>query len=388
MFILLVLVIIIIVVVVAVAGGATGLREHERVEHTFLGGGGPSLVVIAGIGGVVVLGGVAFLVFGVRGGGSNDPVSLPRTPAPVVPSTPDPELQEQVERALAPPVEESTPRQGRRGPDLVLVAAEDGVSAGDAVADRLEDGSVLHVVAKGFEPHATGSVAQCLFSTDGPRDCSNRFPVNFGEGGNAEFQYLVEDQVGGRRCDPTSACVLVVGHEELGLRAVAFTVFGGRAPDPGIVTVRPDAALAAGQDITIGIDGYPADTAVSAAQCARPNAREIGRCGRVVEGRTGDDGSLQLHLAARVGEIGPDVECGPRDLCAVVVTADAPVAPVVTTLQFAAGPTADYDSWRVALGAMIAALLLALAVRLVRRTDWREPAEAATPAMDAAVLET
>ncbi|HVM01579.1 MAG TPA: hypothetical protein VM263_02830, partial [Acidimicrobiales bacterium] len=60
----------------------------------------------------------------------------------------------------------------------------------------------------------------------------------------------------------------------------------------------------------------------------------------------------------------------------------------VATLAFAGGPGPSYDGARLAAGLAAAALLLALAAWLVRRTDWREPTEASTPALDAATFDT
>ncbi|HLF40907.1 MAG TPA: hypothetical protein VI854_05455, partial [Acidimicrobiia bacterium] len=80
--------------------------------------------------------------------------------------------------------------------------------------------------------------------------------------------------------------------------------------------------------------------------------------------------------------------CGPRAPCAVRVVADAAIPRVSAGMTFSSGPAARYDAGRVALGIAIAGLLLALAAGLVRRTDWSGPAEAATPAMDSAVLDS
>jgi hypothetical protein len=60
----------------------------------------------------------------------------------------------------------------------------------------------------------------------------------------------------------------------------------------------------------------------------------------------------------------------------------APVVPVT----FAAGPSARYESARVLLGLALGCVLLAVALVLVRTTDWRKPTEADTPELDRAVL--
>lgn len=85
-----------------------------------------------------------------------------------------------------------------------------------------------------------------------------------------------------------------------------------------------------------------------------------------------------LRLTMRTGEV-DGVACGPRRPCSVRGAAEAPVAPVTVPVAFSAGPSARYDGGRLTAGLALAALLLALARRLVRATDWREPAEASTP---------
>jgi hypothetical protein len=70
-----------------------------------------------------------------------------------------------------------------------------------------------------------------------------------------------------------------------------------------------------------------------------------------------------------------------------VLAGDGSVVAPVVALSFSGGPAAGYDGLRVAAGLLLAAALLAAAAVLVRRTDWTEPSEAATPEMDATNFE-
>jgi hypothetical protein len=256
-----------------------------------------------------------------------------------------------------------------------------------AVVDRLPEHAVLVVTAKGFKP-GTGEVAQCAVRPEGPRLCVNRFPVEFDGEGTARFQYFVSDRVGpaGRCGAGQAACLLLVSGSHGEPRGSVFTVFHDPAPPPGRVTVEPRSALSDGDEVTVRASGFPPATRLVAAQCPPGPGVDPSRCRRAASTTTARDGEAVVRLTVRTGEVG-GVTCGPRRPCSVRVAAEAPVAPVTVPVTFSAGPSARYQAGRLAAGMALAALLLALAWRLVRTTDWREPAEASTPEMDRAVLD-
>jgi hypothetical protein len=268
------------------------------------------------------------------------------------------------------------------GPD---VAISSGAPA--AVVDRLPDRAVLLVTAKGFKP-GTGHVAQCRLDPERPLACVNRFPVEFDGDGTARFQYLVSDRVGpAGRCGAGQApCLVVVFGSHGERRASAFTVFHEAAPSPGLVAVEPRAGLSDGDVVTVRASGFPPATRLLAAQCPPGTGVDPGRCRRAASTTTGPDGDAVLRLTMRTGEV-DGVACGPRRPCSVRVVAEAPVVPVTVPVTFTTGPSARYKGGRVAAGLALAALLLVLAWRLVRTTDWREPAAASTPEMDQAILD-
>jgi hypothetical protein len=102
----------------------------------------------------------------------------------------------------------------------------------------------------------------------------------------------------------------------------------------------------------------------------------------------GSDGTGHTAFVVREGEVGSDgVRCGRGTRCGIVVQgATAPASSPVVPISFAAGIGAHYSAARVLIGLVVASALLALALLLIRRTDWRKPTEADTPDLDAAVL--
>ena len=256
-----------------------------------------------------------------------------------------------------------------------------------AVIDRLPAGAVLVVRAEGFDP-GTGRVAQCGLGRDGAEGCVNGFPVEFGAEGTARFQYRVSDRVHeGERCGAGQRpCLLVVSGAHDEGQAQAFTVFHDPAPPPGRITVEPRADLSDGDVVALTAAGFPPATTLHAAQCLVGIDAIPGDCRAAESTRTGPDGAAVLRFTVRTGER-DGVTCGRRQPCAIRVTAEAPVAPLTVPITFSAGPSARYDTARLAVGLALAALLLALGRRLLRTTDWREPAAAATPEMDRSVLD-
>ena len=375
-------VLLVVLVLAALAAAGAAVFGGGRGERSLLGGAGLPLVLLVGAVAVVVLGVAAVSMVGLRGGGGGDhepaaasppdtspPETSPTAPAPV-PAT-----------AATEPVDDAPVPPAAAGPKLTITSG-----AAATVVDRLPDGAVLVVTAKGFEP-GTGQVAQCVPGPEGPRGCVNRFPVEFDGDGTARFQYLVSDRVGrAGRCGAGLAPCLVVVSGSYGSRGSAYTVFHDSAPPPGRVTVEPRAGLSNGDEVTVRASGFPPTTRLFAAQCPAGTGVDPGRCRRSASTTTGRNGDAVLRLTLRTGDL-DGFACGARRSCSVRVAAEAPLAPVTVPVAFTTGPSARYHGGRLAAGLALTALLLALARRLVRTTDWREPAAASTPEMDRAVLD-
>ncbi len=379
-----VLLIVVLVGAVAAAGvaAASGSRDAER---SFFGGAGPPLVLLGGVVGVVVLVTAALFLVGVRGGGGGGDAESP-TPSTSTPGTSTPTTS-------APSVADPAPAPALPAGGAPALAAEAGPhltitsGASPATVDRLPDRAVLVVTADGFKP-GTGEVAQCRLHAEGRPDCVNRFPVQFDDGGTARFQYLVSEEVGsdGHCGAGQASCLVVVFGAHGEDRGSAFTVFGAAAPPPGRVRIEPQAGLSDGDIVTVSASGFPPATRLVATQCPPGPVIDPGRCRGAVAGRTGPEGAAVLRLTVRTGEVG-GVACGSRRPCSVRVVAEAPVAPVSLPVAFSGGPSVRYGGGRLAGGLTLTVLLLVLAWRLFRATDWQEPAAASTPEMDRAVLD-
>ncbi|MGH8972378.1 MAG: neocarzinostatin apoprotein domain-containing protein [Acidimicrobiia bacterium] len=373
-------VLLVVLVVGAVAAAAVAAASgHGGTDRSFLGGAGPPLVLLGGAVGVVVLFAAAAMLVGLRGGGGGDagdrPVS-PRPPASVPAGSPP---------APAPPAVEAggvPDRPAGIGPDVAITSG-----ARRGVVDRLPESAVLVVRARGFKP-GTGEVAQCALDADGPRECVNRFPVQFDAGGAARFQYLVSDGVepAGRCRAGGMPCLLIVFGPHGEAPGSVFTVFHDPAPPPGRIVVEPRAGLSDGDVVTVRASGFPPATRLVAAQCPPEANADPGRCRQAVSTLTDAGGGAVVRLTVRTGPVG-EGSCGARQPCSVRVAAEAAVAPVTVPVAFTAGPSARYRGGRLAGGLALAGLLLVLAWWLFRTTDWGEPTAAATPEMDRAVLD-
>jgi hypothetical protein len=375
MLILLLLVLVAAVAVVAAAGASAAGREDADRSH--FGGAGPPLILLGGAV-AVVLGAAVALVVGVRGGGGPDAEQV---------TAPPPSASVPAEPRAAPASVASEPADRRAlpagtGPEMTIKAG-----GSPTVVDRLPESTVLVVNAEGFKP-GTGEVAQCSVDTEGPADCRNGFPVEFGAEGTAHFQYLVSDRVyEGERCGAGQRpCQLVLLGSDGEAEGRAFTVFHDSAPPAGKVSVEPAGPLADGDLVTLTATGFPPATRLLAAQCPVDIGFHPDACRPAVAARSGPDGAAFFRLRLHTGEM-DGVACGPREPCSIRVTADAPVAPLTLPIAFSAGPSARYDGLRLAGGLLLAALFLALGWHLLRTTDWREPAAASTPEMDRAALD-
>ncbi len=219
---------------------------------------------------------------------------------------------------------------------------------------NLENGDVLDVRATGFVAGVEGVIAQCP-DLRGSR-CENVYPVRADDGGRVRVPYRLVEGLG--------AGTLVI--EVDGERAGAALVFGGATPalarlgvDRGFVRI---------------IGGSP-DAAVRIARC-RSDVVALRQCAIGPSFRLGHDGSRRIEVAAG------------RDSQRIVIVGEGGSAitdPIV--LRGRPGPEVGHDPTRLVLGFGLALALLGIAVALIRSTDWRVSAEAATPFLDAATLD-
>lgn len=384
LLVLVVLVTVMVAFVVVLGGGAAlGMGDGRR------RGGLASILPGLGLLGVLAVVGVtavgAVVVLGGRGGGEDPGPSSdePRGEAPSTPST----------SAARPAPAGTSVVPGHRGgessygPD-VRVAAWDETEFVDAaeVVDGLADATVLRVTATGFVADTTGEAAQCTLDRAGREACRGRFPVRFDETGTARVQYLVSAD----RCEHGAQCLLWVRGP--GERRVAVPlVFGARAPAPATLTVVPHGGLEEGQTVRVLVAGLPPRARLEVVQCVPPGVPVSERCEasrRAMPLVVGADGRGSTSFAVTAGEVGTGRDpCRRGSPCGIGLVGDgALVRAAFVPVGFSGGASASYDAKRMALGVAAAVALLSLAVWLIRTTDWREPTEAATPAMDAAPL--
>ncbi|GIU90521.1 MAG: hypothetical protein KatS3mg010_1620 [Acidimicrobiia bacterium] len=231
------------------------------------------------------------------------------------------------------------------------------------VVPGLDGGDVLRIRVSGLAPGAGGRVEQCVVRELGPTDCHNRFPVQVGPEGVALFQYQL--QRGPGACGPVDGCVVVVSDGDH--VASAYTVFGARAPEPVTLRLVPPGPYRAGQRVEVEVAGVPAGTEAGVVVCSP-------RCDDVTP--LADAGAVASAEVSLPGGC-DDRRCTLRVTGLGAAGAEAVVA-------FAAPLGVRYDAGRVAAGLALAVAFLAIAVLVIRRTDWRAPSEAATPELDAA----
>lgn len=373
------LVVLAVIIVAAVAAAVLGIGGLGR------GTGVPAALLI-GAAALAFLVLLAVLAFGLQGfGSSSDDDAAPArsVPRPVPRAGPTP--------ATTPP--ESRIEPSARDLPVLGVAASDPVQfAPHSVAGVLQPESVVRVRATGFGSFEAGTVEQCVTELGRRTSCVPGLPVQFDENGNAEFQFQLRAFAPGdcRTGQPT--CMLRVRGMTSRRQGTVHTVFVD-GPPQGRITVEPRRGLADGDVVRVSVSGFPANVSATAVLCAPPSGYDVRRCGlagREATFTVGTDGAGHTDLAVRAGPLGTErAPCGPRATCAVsVVTEHGFVAAPVVPIRFSLGPGASYEPRRLAVGLSLAALLVALALLLVRTTDWTKPTEAATPQVDAADLET
>ena len=242
----------------------------------------------------------------------------------------------------------------------VVATPADELGAFVPMVDRLDDGDVLAITVIDGVERAEGEVRQCTQIATGFGDCTNHFPVQFGDDGGARFQYRLIDS---GSCDGTAACVVVVG-DAVGRRlAVVATVFGGAAPPPPAVELTSPGPYAPGQAVHVAISELPSGAHVSAAFCST----SCGASRTAVADRSG-----QATIGVTVGDRCQD--------CGVVVVSGSRATVVAVPLQ--PMRTAGYDMTRLVAGLAVAVAALLAAWRTIVAVDWRPPSEAQVPDLD------
>lgn len=367
--------------------------ERQASSERVLASGRAPVALVVGIAmaAVVVLVGLV-AVRGIDGDGDSEaPALRPSEPGTATPpTTARPERAEDTE-APAP----GTAGAATLGP-TVRLTAEDADGPDETfprsygAADGLKPGTVLRVRVTGFEPFAEAEARQCLTA---PRQtCGNSIPVQFAANGGTFFQYLVTDDfaVADRdgRCRADAApCSIVVEQSNGPGRAELQTVFHDTLPPPGRIRVTPRRDLVDGQTVTVDVEHFPPGATVQAMLCGPPAATGTARCGEpgpTAPLTVGADGTGHTELVVRSGPVGRErLPCRGGEPCGVSVASEtlfarAPVVPIT----FAASPGAAYNPTRLAAVLAGAALLLAVATWLVRRTDWSPVGEALAPEID------
>jgi hypothetical protein len=338
-------VVLLLVVGVAAVLVATGVAGARRDSGERLG------VPVA----VPVLGGVAFLVFLLLFPfaailGLSDVRSNSGDPDGVAPS--GAEREEAVEPTDGDPL----PLAGAAATfDGRVRISVDGSSVRPLPSvGGLEAGDVVSVTGEGFLGHAGGAVAQC--HRTGDPICRNLVPVLTDGEGRVQVPYRVEG--------PPSGDILVV---EVDLqRGAARLAFGAVPADPRI------AVSAAGR---VSVRGAVAGSELAVLRC-RTDAADLEACSTVGRVRVAADGTGSTIVEPR------------RDSMVTLVDAEGAVLvePVRLSVPRRAAADVDLAPTQLVLGFGLALALLGVGIVLVRTTDWRAPAEAATPFLDAAPL--
>ncbi len=366
-------------VVLSVLGfaGFGPLTDDRRADRDgIVGAVGPAVGLLLGLGLIAgaVLASVALGFGGDADGDGADDEQGPRprssrprraatAPSATAPST------GAAESSAPPAGAGKTRRVATLGPH-VIIGADDGEGFPESygVADRLQPGTVLSVIAHGFEPFEPGTAEQCA-PTISAR-CFNQIPVQFDEDGVARFQYLVSPDFqngaapAGRCRVGTAPCTIVVRSIDRERWGQLQTIFGEAAPPPGRITVTPADGLSLdGQTVTVTVRDYPPGATVRAMLCAAP-AATLDRCGRPGPEAplvVGPNGTGSTELLIEPGDVGAArASCTRGSDCGIAVASRdvftrAPAVPI----SFAGRAGADYDPTRLALGLAGAAILLA-----------------------------
>jgi hypothetical protein len=257
----------------------------------------------------------------------------------------------------------------------------------------LPPGSAVRVQADGFASFERGRVEQCVRELGRQTACGETFPVQFDEGGRADFQFALRDDFAPGRCragQPT--CLLRLTGTHSGRYGTVQIVLVDQLT-AGRVQVRPDRRLAERQTVEVSVTGFLPGATATAVLCAPPEPYDARRCaapGPTAAFAIDASGSGHTTIVIAAGRLGPAAAlCGPRRPCGVAVVVGpgfitAPAVPVA----FSLGPGVAYQTGRLTVGVAVALALVAVAITIAARTDWTKPTEAATPALDRADLRT
>jgi hypothetical protein len=323
---------------VAIAGGAAGLLGDRS------GGGRVGVVAVpATIGMVVLVVLVLVLVVGAVGMG--------RTAS----GPPDAEETTGADVTTGAEVADDVEPQGIDGPAAafdatIRIAPVDALRLPVVVGD-LAAGDVVEVHGDGFPADAEGVVAQCENSRD--HRCDNIASVRSDNAGRVRTAY---------RLGPESSGGALVVEIDFA-RAAATLVFGAAEIDP------PPLLQISGRSLVVSRGAPRASLVV--AHCA-VDAAVVGDC---------DTGASLVLDAAGSGRV--DVDRPDRGARLILLDAQGAVAAGPVLVAERPSPPVHIDSGRLVVGLGLALLLVLAAALLVRTTDWRVPAEAATPALDA-----
>ncbi len=248
--------------------------------------------------------------------------------------------------------------------ELVAVTPEDQGAGLSPMLDSLDDGDVLDVSVIDGAEAAQGSVRQCARTLRGFRACTNHYPVQFDDSGRARFQYRLDDT---GDCGPEGSCALVVDDSDGTRQASAVLIFGAPAPPPPTIEVSPTELVEEGDRLSVDVTGLPPNAVVRVGYC-NPECTAATRVVADSSGRASDT----VVASAPCDECGVAVIAGPHE--------------TLIPVSFAPLPRPGYDARRLAIGLVVAAVLVAMAWRIVTAVDWRPPSEADTPDLDMAEL--
>lgn len=361
----------VVLVVLAATGvlGAGVLSGAERGPRSGLVAAVSAPVVV-----VVGLAALAILLFGVRGFGGNSDRDESRA-APRTTSTTAPFAVSRVTTVTT------------SVPGVVMEASDGARFSLYLPTGGITPGGVVRVRAQGFDEFERGQIEQCVTELGRLPACAEPFPVQFDEEGRADFLFAVDGNFAPGGCRASQpACSLRLTGRGSGRFAIQQMVLvdefvGGR------VTVTPRRGVAAGQMVDVSVTGFPAGARAVALMCAPPGPYDPRRCSSL-----SPESSFLIDAvgAGRTAlKAAADDVCGPRRPCGVtVIVGDGFLAAAPAPIAFSLGPGVAYGAGRVIVGVAVALLFVAIASALAAKTDWTKPAEAATPALDAADLRT
>ena len=324
------------VAAVLAATGVTGSRGEgsDRV-------GVPALVPVVG---VVVAVPVVLIVAVLGLGGLRSSAGRPEVPSGPPRPEPDPETDAPIAIHGPAATFEGTVTIDIGGSDVRPLPAIGG----------LEEGDVVYVAGAGFLDHADGVVAQC--DRRDAATCRNVLPILTDGEGRLRVPYRVEG--------PTSGGLLVV---EVDFDRGAARLGFGAVPRTTTLVVSDD---------HLAVRDAPPGQELSVVRCPT-DAADLGACDTVGRVRVAVDGTATARVEPA------------RDSMVTVTddTLEVLAEPVRLLAARRSAAEVDLAPSQLAGGFGVALLLVAVGIALVRTTDWRAPAEAATPFLDAAPLE-